>query len=62
MIRDFEAFTENRAGFILNQQEAPMGLVFCDLLHNMEVVYSRKEVAERVCRNWFFGERTGRVS
>lgn len=52
---DFEALAEDCAGFVLHQQQAAVGFVAGDLLHDVQEVDSGEEVAEGEDGDGFFG-------
>lgn len=59
---DFEALTEDCAGFVLHQQQTAMGFVAGDLLHDVQEVDGGEEVAKGENGDGFFGWWCGWVA
>ena len=57
-----ERFAEDGGGFVLHEEQGPVGFVFGDFLHDAEVGDCCGEVAVREGRDWFGGQGRGRVA
>lgn len=62
VVGDLEALAEDRAGFVLDEKQAPVRFVPRDLLHDVEVVDGGEEVSEGVCGDGFLGKGSYRVA
>lgn len=59
---DFQGLAQDRAGFVLHEEEAAVGFAAGDLLHDPEEGYRGEEVAPAVCFDWGLGEWGGGVA
>lgn len=59
-VGDLDSLAQDGTGFVLDKEEAAVGFVAGDLLHDVEEVDDREEVSERVRGDRCLGERCGR--